>query len=83
MNKVLVELHIPATGDRFDTFVPVDVPIKDLIGVFAGGVAEITNGKYVVSGSEHLCMKESTGLLNPRLSLKDYGVKNGMRLYLV
>ena len=83
MNKVLIEICVPATGDRFDVFVPVDVPIMDLNKVFASGIAEVTNGKYVTSGCEHLCLKEPSGLLDPTLSLKDYGIKNGMQLYLI
>lgn len=83
MNKVLVEIHIPAIGDHYDTFIPVDVPIKDVTGVIAGGVVEITNGRYVTSGNEQLCMKAPAGLLDPRLTLQDYGVKDGMQLYLV
>ena len=83
MDKVLVEIHIPATGDHFDSFVPVDVPVKDLTRVIADGVAEITNGRYVASNDEHLCLKEPAGLLDPGLTLYDYGAKDGMQLYLV
>lgn len=83
MHKVLIEIHIPASGDHFDTFTPVDVPIGVVAGVIAGGVAEITNGRYVTSGNERLCMKAPSGLLDPRLTLQDYGVKDGMQLYLV
>ena len=83
MNKVLVELYIPAIGEHFDTFAPVDVPIKDMIGVFASGVADVTNGRYVISGSEQLCTKTPDGLLAPHLSLQDYGIKDGTRLYLI
>ena len=83
MNKVLVEIHIPATGDRFDIFAPVDVPVKELSGVLANGVAEITDGKYVPSKYEQLCLKEPAGMLNPLLCLQDYGVQDGMQLYLV
>ena len=83
MNKVLVEIHIPAIGDHFDTFAPVDVPVKDVTRVIAGGVVEISNGRYVESGHEQLCMKSPVGLLDPNLTLQDYGVKDGIQLYLV
>ena len=82
MNKALVEICIPATGDKLDILVPVDVPIRDLTGVIASGIVEITNGKYMTSKCEQLCLKEPEGLLNPALSLEDYGIKDGMQLYL-
>ena len=83
MNKVLVEVFVPAIEDHFDIFAPVDVPIRDLIGIMADGVAELTNGKYIPSGCEQLCLKEPEGLLDPALALQDYGIKDGTQLYLI
>lgn len=83
MNKVLVEIYVPAIYDHFDIFAPIDVPIKDLNGIIASGVAELTNGKYVSSKCEQLCLKEPSGLLNPSLTLEDYGIKDGTQLYLI
>lgn len=83
MNKVLVEVHVPAIGEHFDIFVPVDVPIRDVTKVITDGVVEVTNERYVASNRELLCMKAPAGLLDPLCTLEDYGVKIGMQLYLV
>lgn len=83
MNKVLVEVQVPAIGDHFDIFVPTDAQIRDLIGIMADGVAELSNEKYIPSGCEQLCLKEPAGLLNPTLTLEDYGIKDGTQLYLI
>jgi hypothetical protein len=83
MNKVLVEICIPAIGKRFDIFVPTDVPIEDVRKVIAGGVAEITNGKYIQSGEEQLCLREPEGVLNPSYCLQDYGIKDSTQLFLI
>lgn len=83
MDKVLIEIHIPAIHERYDIFAPTDASIKEIIAIIADGVAEITNGKYIVSGCEQLCMKEPSGLLNPTFTLKHYGVKDGAQLYLI
>lgn len=83
MNKVLIELFIPAIGDHIDVFVPLDIPILDLTKVLIDGIVEITNGMYVPSNGESLCMKEPLGILNPSLTLYDYGIIDGTQLYLV
>lgn len=83
MNKVFIEIYVPAIGGHFDAFVPVDISITDLTQVIINGIVEITNGRYVTSQSEHLCMKEPSGLLNPMLTLYDYGVIDGTEIYLV
>lgn len=83
MNKVLIELFIPAIGDHVDVLVPLDISILDLTKVIIDGIVELTNGMYVPSNGENLCMKEPLGILNPMLSLFDYGVIDGAQLYLV
>jgi len=83
MTKVLIEICVPATGDHFDIFAPVDVPIREINGIIANGIAELTNGKYVASEREQLCLKEPGALLNPGYTLQDYGIKNGTQLYLI
>ena len=83
MNRVLIELFVPAINDHFDIFAPSDVPIEKLNGIIANGVAEITNGIYVVSGQEHVCLREPRGVLDPALTLQDYGVTDGTPLYLI
>lgn len=83
MNKVLIELHIPAIGEHFDIFIPTDVEIEKLNIIIANGISEITNGKYIPSNLERLNSKEPLGLLNANLTLNDYGIKNGMQLYFI
>lgn len=83
MNKVLIEINIPALKEHFDIFLPVDIQIGILSEVIADGVAEITDGRYVVSKCEQICMDEPIGLLCPTLTLQDYGAKDGMKLYLI
>lgn len=83
MNKILVKICVPVTGDEFDMFVPVDVPIKDVTRVMADGVVDVTNGRYLTSGLEQLCLRAPDGVLNPSLTLEDYGICDGMSLYLI
>ena len=83
MNKVLIELYVPAIGEHFDMFVPLDVEIGKLNQIIAQGVAEITDGRYTASELEQLCLKEPCGLLNPSLCLRDYGATDGTQLYLI
>lgn len=83
MNKVLIEICVPAIGNRFDVFAPVDVPIRELNGIVANGIVEITSGKYVASKAEHLCQKDPVGILDPSLTLQDYDIQDGIQLYLI
>ena len=83
MEKVLVGIHAAAVGQRYDAFVPTDVPISRLTELIANAVAELTDGKYESSGLELLSLQEPESLFDPMLTLNDYQIKDGMQLFLV
>lgn len=83
MDKVLVCIHVPSVKARNDAFVPLDVPISDITAILAEGFVELSGGKYEVSKFEMLSLEEPKLLLNPELTLRDYGVEDGMQLYLI
>lgn len=83
MEKVLVGIHVSAMNLKYDTFVPLDMPIGQIIAIIASGVAELTNGKYESSGLEMISLKEPAKLLNPSLTLLDYQIKDGAQLYII
>ena len=83
MDKVLVGIHAPTIQAVYDAFIPVDVKIGDLVKNLARGMADLSDGKYGVSGREMLSLKEPEMLLDPRLTLRDYGVEDGMQLCLL
>ncbi len=83
MDKILVGIHIPAVHEQYDAFVPLDAEISELTSIIANGVSEITDGKYSVSGLEMLSLQDPEYLLDPRLTLRDYNVRDGMQLWLL
>lgn len=83
MDKLLIGIFVPAINEHFDLFMPADVPINELKLIISNGIAELTNGKYIVSGYEQLCLKDDSAILNPSLTLHDYNIKNGIQLYLI
>ena len=83
MEKILVNIHIPATGGSFDIFVPHDIPIKELTPIIANGISDLSGGKYYISKHELLCLKDTSSLLNPQYTLQDYGIQDGTHLYMI
>lgn len=83
MEKVLVNIQVPAIGDSFDAFVPLDIPVAELAPIIASGVSDLSGGKYCVSSYEMLCLRGTAALLNPEYTLQDYSVQDGAHLYLI
>ena len=83
MDKVLLCIHVPSVKTSSDAFVPLDVPVAELTPILADGFRELSGGKYEVSKFEMLSLQDPKLLLDPRLTLRDYGVEDGMHLFLI
>ena len=56
--------------------------MQELAGLIATGLAELTNGRYEISGREMLCLKDPDTLLNQKKTPEDFGLRNGDELVL-
>ena len=83
MDKILVKVIAPAVGESYDLFVPLDVEIGQLTAIIAKGVADLSSGKYVASGSELLSRLTPECLLNPAYTLRQYSVPDGAELMIL
>ena len=79
MDKVLIELYIPAIREHFDVFVPnfLICILRQLLGK---SVEELSDNRYVSSGKEILCDYKTFMIFNDEKCLKDYKVQNGAKL---
>ena len=83
MNKVLIELEVPAVSAKYEIFIPTDLLAEELRRLLAASVEEITNGQYVSSGSELLCLKERNQILREKEYVYHYKIANGEYLILM
>ena len=83
MDKILIKLYVPSVNQYYDMFVPVDLIIRELIKVFVNVINYMSDVAYITSGRETLIAKSHDSLLNPSLTLADYGVQNGAELVLI
>lgn len=82
MEKVLIDLFVPAIEVHFDVFIPTFLHINTIIELLGKAIENMSNGEYVSSGQELLCSVDRQQVLNFELTLRDYDVKNGESLML-
>ena len=83
MEKLLINLFVPAVQESYDVFVPADLELHILTKVLSDSIPELDNNRYSVSGREMLIQCEPEQLLNPRKTLAEYGIRDGARLVLL
>ena len=80
MNKVCVILETPAIDREDDMMLPDYLSIELLQKLIGDAVKELSSGAFEPTGKELLCRREDGIILNPRYTLADYQVTDGMHL---
>ncbi|MFJ7729559.1 methyltransferase [Neobacillus sp. NPDC097160] len=83
MDKVLVEVFIPAANQTFDIFLPLKSPLHEVVLLLANTVTELSQGYF--TGTEHtvLCKRSTGEIYNINATVEELGFKNGAKLMLL
>lgn len=81
--KILVNVSVPAIGEKYDILIPDNLRIKSITALIAGAVENLSNHMYVSSGEEYLCSADKNILLRPNTTLEKYGIQNGDHLVMM
>lgn len=81
--KLLVNISVPAIGEKYDILIPAFLRIKSVTNLIAEAVESLSNHMYVPSGDESLCSADKNILLRPNATLEQYGIQNGDHLILM
>ena len=83
MNTILVEVYLPADGQRYDIRVPRAMNSLLAAHLTADALADLSGGSYRSSRSSIFAWYDSGRLLETGKSLEELNVKNGSKLLLV
>ena len=82
-NKVLVEITVPATTQKFDVYIPLESKMSDVIKMVSGALSDLSDGKYKATEEAILCDADSGIIYNINIEVAELGIKNGSRLMLI
>jgi hypothetical protein len=83
MDKVLVEVYIPASEKSYDVFLPLESKLYEIVFLLTGSMAELTQGEFSATPDSILCDRNTGQILNINLSVEENGVINGTKLMLI
>lgn len=82
-NKVLVEILLPASGETFDVYIPLDVRMSEVIRMVASAISDLSDKKYIATADAVLCDASSGIIFNINKLVDELGITNGARLLLI
>lgn len=80
MEKVLINLFVPALEEKFDVYVPCFMEVEQVCALLSRSLANISRMRYIPSGQEFLCSIDRDLLLQKHNTLGDYNIANGEHL---
>lgn len=83
MNKLQIEVYLPAALRNFDVQVPADMKLAQITQLVADALSQISNSLYSADGEPLLCDRDSGEILNINMTAWELGLRNGSRLMLI
>ncbi len=83
MNKLLIELYLPAALRSYDVRLPAGIPLYQSLPLLGGAASRLTAGLYTAGADAALLDRESGRILNIDMTPRELGLRNGSRLMLI
>jgi hypothetical protein len=83
MERVLVEVFLPAAGSSYDIYIPLDSRMSEVLILVSKVIEDLSKGKYKITEETVLCDRASGIIFNINLSVAELGIKNGSKLMLI
>ena len=81
--KVLVSVFVPAIGETYDVLIPDFLPVEEVIPLLVNDIEFLSNNRYISTGQELLCQRETNTVFSTSENLGAYHLKNGEQLALI
>lgn len=83
MNRITVEIFLPAAERTFDVSIPTDMRLMQVTELAAKTLTELSGGLYRADAASTLCDRESGAFLNANMMIWELGLQNGSQLMLI
>ncbi len=83
MEKVLVEVFVPAISSTYDVFIPVASPMWEVLELLKKAVGDLSNGHFVATEETAVCYRENGSIINVNMTVYQLGIHNGSKLMLI
>lgn len=83
MDKVLIEVVVPASNKSYDVFITPTSKLRDITALLSSSLSDMSNGKFRADETTVLCDAKTGNILNINLSVYELDIKNGSKLMLI
>lgn len=81
--KVLVEVLVPAAGQKYDVFLPLGIRMQEAVQLVAAALSDLNEGSFQASKDTLLCSADTGTIYDINREVAELGIQNGSRLMLI
>ena len=82
MDKLLIEVYVPAIASAFDISIPREARVFELLPLITTAVAQRSGGLFIPNDAV-LCNGSTGAIFGNNMSVDDMRLKNGSQLMLI
>ena len=83
MEKVIVEIFVPALDASYDVFIPRTAQMHQVLELIKKAVTELSSGRFVATEETAICYRKSGKLININMTVFELNIQNGTKLMLI
>ena len=83
MDKILIEMYVPAINQSYDIFIPQGSQMFQVLELVKKAVAELSAGRFVPTEETTFCYRETGSIVNINMTVLELGISNGSKLMLI
>jgi hypothetical protein len=83
MDKILVEIYIPAAEKSYDVYIPLKSKMYEVVKLLAATFSELIEACHISAEEIVICYKNTGRVLDINMSAKELGLYNGSKLMLI
>lgn len=82
MEKILVEIKVPAANIVYDIFVPESMQVGTMTQLVASAFSKLSDGVYGMTKDSVLCNQLTGRIYDSNLRIYETEIRNGTKLFL-
>lgn len=83
MNKIILQVYVPALGERYEMKIPRQLKVKQVTDIVSDYINNLGTGKYVPGDGAVLCDAVRGRAYSPNAFVEQLGLRNGDEILLI
>ncbi|WP_234121606.1 methyltransferase [Clostridium hydrogenum] len=83
MDKILVDVYVPAINKNYDIYIPFKSKFYEVTKLIVHMVCELSENYFIGQDDSIICDRKSGAIYNINMSSEQLGLKNGFKLMLI